>query len=173
MATSMWRRAMHYLGLGPDDEYDDYDALDDGPAPVVSRYAPPPQETPSAVRPLPREPEPRPEVPPASPTMRPRGGGVVRPITPQAASAKPHAVSPLSFNEAQEVADKFMAGIPVIVNLQGVEKELSRRLVDFASGLCYGLRGQMERVTNQVYLLTPSNVSVSDETKRRLQDEAT
>jgi cell division inhibitor SepF len=97
----------------------------------------------------------------------------VRPITPQPSSAKPHAISPLSFNEAQEVADKFMAGIPVIVNLQGVEKELSRRLVDFASGLCYGLRGQMERVTNQVYLLTPSNVQVSDETKRRLQDGTT
>jgi cell division inhibitor SepF len=170
MATSMWRRAMHYLGLGPDDEYDDYDVADDvGPPPPPRRYGSE-AESSSAVRPLPREPEHQPEVPPPSPTMRPRGGGVVRPITPQPASAKPHAVSPLSFNEAQEVADKFMAGIPVIVNLQGVEKELSRRLVDFASGLCYGLRGQMERVTNQVYLLTPSNVQVSDETKRRLQD---
>jgi cell division inhibitor SepF len=94
---------------------------------------------------------------------------VVRPIVTQP-SPKPHAISPVSFNEAQEVADKFMAGVPVIVNLQGVERELSRRLVDFASGLCYGLRGQMERVTNQIYLLTPSDVEVSDEDRRRLQE---
>ncbi len=79
----------------------------------------------------------------------------------------------MSFNEAQEVADKYMAGVPVIVNLQGLERELSRRLVDFASGLCYGLRGQMEKVTNQVYLLTPSDVQVSDEDKRRLQQHTT
>jgi cell division inhibitor SepF len=94
---------------------------------------------------------------------------VVRPIVTQP-NPKPYAMSPVSFNEAQEVADKFMAGVPVIVNLQGVERELSRRLVDFASGLCYGLRGQMERVTNQVYLLTPSDVQVSDEDRRRLQE---
>lgn len=169
MAT-MWRRAMMYLGLGPDDEYDDYDydVPDDvqarpapRPEPVVPETQPAPVST---VRPLPREPE---REPAASP-LRPRGA-VVRPIVTQP-SPKPYAMSPVSFNEAQEVADKFMAGVPVIVNLQGVERELSRRLVDFASGLCYGLRGQMERVTNQVYLLTPSDVQVSDEDRRRLQE---
>ena len=51
-----------------------------------------------------------------------------------------------------------------------LERDLSRRLVDFASGLCYGMRGSMERVTNQVYLLTPSNVEVSAEEKRRLRE---
>jgi len=66
-----------------------------------------------------------------------------------------------------------MAGTPVILNLQGVERDLSRRLVDFASGLCYGLRGQMERVTNQVYLLTPSDVEVSAEDRRRLHEHDT
>jgi cell division inhibitor SepF len=81
-------------------------------------------------------------------------------------------MSPSSFNEAQEVADKYMAGVPVIVNLQGVERELSRRLVDFASGLCYGLRGQMERVATQIYLLIPSDVQVSDEDRRHLQERS-
>ena len=171
MAT-MWRRAMMYLGLGPDDEYDDYDY--DVPDETQARLAPrhvPEQVAPEAqpapvstVRPLPREPEQE----PAASALRPRGA-VVRPIVTQP-SPKPYAMSPVSFNEAQEVADKFMAGVPVIVNLQGVERELSRRLVDFASGLCYGLRGQMERVTNQVYLLTPSDVQVSDEDRRRLQE---
>jgi cell division inhibitor SepF len=165
MATSMWRRAMLYLGLGPDDEYDDHEPADQATGAV--RHVPADAESGGSVRPVSQEAEQA-----TAAAARPRGGGVVRPIHQAPTSAKPHAVSPTSFNEAQEVADKFMAGVPVIVNLQGVEKELSRRLVDFASGLCYGLRGQMERVTNQVYLLTPSNVQVSDETRRRLQDGA-
>jgi len=163
---SMLRKAMHYLGLAPDDEYvDDY--VDD-PAAAAGRgaYVPPePPEQPlaPAVRPLPRA-----DTGPV-PAVRVTSTGVVRPLTPQG-SAKPYAMSPTSFNEAQSVADKFMAGIPVIVNLQGLDRDLSRRLVDFASGLCYGLRGSMERVTNQVYLLTPSNVEVSAEEKRRLRE---
>jgi cell division inhibitor SepF len=97
---------------------------------------------------------------------------VVRPLVASPASAKPYAVTPSSFNEAQDVADKFLAGTPVIVNLQEVDAELRRRLVDFSSGLCYGLRGQMERVTNGLYLLTPSNVEVSAEERRRLHEHA-
>ena len=58
----------------------------------------------------------------------------------------------------------------MIVNLQGVDRDLARRLIDFASGLCYGLGGQMERVANQVYLLTPTNVEVSAEERRRLHE---
>ena len=114
-----------------------------------------------AVRPMPRDTEP-------AVTVRPRPS-VVRPIQPSI-SAKPYVVSPTSFNEAQEVADKFKGNQPVIVNLQGAERDLSRRLIDFASGLCYGLGGQMDKVANQVYLLTPSNVEVSAEEKRRLQE---
>ncbi len=173
MAT-MWRRAMMYLGLGPDDEYDDYDyevsAEPQGRS--TARYAPEPAAPDpnlSAVRPMPAR-EREPETLPQQSPLRPRGA-VVRPIVTQP-SPKPHAMSPSSFNEAQEVADKFMAGVPVIVNLQGVERELSRRLVDFASGLCYGLKGQMERVTTQLYLLTPSDVQVSDEDRRRLQERS-
>ena len=56
------------------------------------------------------------------------------------------------------------------MNLQGADRDLSRRLIDFASGVCYGLGGHMERVANQVYLLTPSNVEVSPEERRRLQE---
>jgi cell division inhibitor SepF len=174
--ANMWRSTIQWLGLGSDEEYDDYDPENEGsPAGSASRHPrhEPAEAAPAApVRPIAREPEPEPE--PQAPAADPRPrNGVVRQLAPQPSSAKPHAVSPTSFNEAQEVADKFMAGVPVIMNLQGAEKDLSRRLVDFASGLCYGLRGQMERVTNQVYLLTPSNVEVSDETRRRLQDAGT
>jgi cell division inhibitor SepF len=164
---SMLRKAMHYLGLAPDDEYDEeyYDEPAPAPAGGRSAYVPPepPEVHAAAVRPLPRTAEASSGVGAARPS------GVVRPLTPQS-SAKPFAMSPSSFNEAQAVADKYMAGVPVIMNLQGLERDLSRRLVDFASGLCYGMRGSMERVTNQVYLLTPSNVEVSAEEKRRLRE---
>jgi len=102
------------------------------------------------------------------PGARPRTA-VVRPLQP-VASAKPHVVAPTSFNQAQEVADKLKVSQPVIVNLQNVDRDLSRRIIDFASGLCYGIGGQMERVANQVFLLSPSNVEVSAEERRRLQE---
>jgi cell division inhibitor SepF len=93
---------------------------------------------------------------------------VVRPL-PRVSSVKPHTVAPASFNDAQEVADRYKASQPVIVNLEGAERDLRRRLIDFCSGLCYGLGGQMERVADHVYLLTPSNVEVSAEDRRRLE----
>src|SRR5262249_25501677 len=68
-----------------------------------------------------------------------------------------HLVVPKSFNDAQDVADKFKDSIPVILNLQGVETELSKRLIDFASGLTYALDGGMQRIADKVFLLTPRN----------------
>ena len=83
---------------------------------------------------------------------------------------EPTTVRPRRFDQAQEVADRFKEGNPVIMNLEGADREVARRLIDFASGLCYGLGGQMERVANQVYLLTPTNVEVSPEERRRLHE---
>ncbi|CAB4551771.1 unannotated protein [freshwater metagenome] len=93
--------------------------------------------------------------------------GVVRPLP---SSAKPQIVSPTGFNDVQQVADTFKHDQPVIMNLQGVDKELSRRLIDFASGLCYGLEGDMERVSDQIFLLTPHGAEVSDDERRRMRD---
>lgn len=94
---------------------------------------------------------------------------VVRPVA-VAANARPRVVRPSSFNEAQLVADGFKVNQPVVMDLQDADRDLARRLIDFASGLCYGLGGQMERLDTQVYLLTPANVSVSEEERRRLRD---
>jgi cell division inhibitor SepF len=102
-------------------------------------------------------------------TVRSRQPSSVRTV-PASSSAKPHTMRPRQFNQAQEVADKFKEGQPVIVNLQDVDRDLSRRLIDFASGLCYGLGGQMEKVANGVYLLTPANVEVSAEERRRITE---
>jgi len=74
-----------------------------------------------------------------------------------------HLVLPRSFNDAQQIADRYKQGIPVILNLQNADTELSKRLIDFASGLTYALNGGMQRVADKVFLLTPRNVEVSAE----------
>lgn len=81
-------------------------------------------------------------------------------------TTKPQLIIPKSFNDAQEVADAFRDLKPVIVNMQNAERDLARRLIDFSSGLCYGLGGQMEKVAKDVYLLTPDEVEVSDEERQ-------
>jgi cell division inhibitor SepF len=87
---------------------------------------------------------------------------------PSAASVRVHLVLPRSFNDAQQIADKFKQGIPVILNLQGADGELSKRLIDFTSGLTYALNGGMQRVADKVFLLTPRNVEVSAEQRAAL-----
>lgn len=186
MAT-LWRKTMYHLGLAPEDEYDDYDdagyddAGYDDPslnAPMttrrpaakqvpVTRPAVQPEPTAiGAVRPI-RTNQPLPTS--MSPDPAPQRPQVVRPV-PVSANAKPHALTPVSFNDAQELADKFKGNQPVIMNLQNADRDLARRLIDFASGLCYGVGGQMEKVANSVYLLSPSNVEVSAEERRRMQE---
>lgn len=102
-----------------------------------------------------------------APAAEPESRGVVRPLP---SSAKPHIVSPSGFNDVQQVADRFKRDQPVIVNLQGVDRDLSRRLIDFASGLCYGLEGDMERVADNVFLLTPRGTEVSDDDRRKIRE---
>ena len=87
---------------------------------------------------------------------------------PSPASVRVHLVLPRSFNDAQQIADKFKEGIPVILNLQSADAELSKRLIDFTSGLTYALNGGMQRVADKVFLLTPRNVEVSAEERARL-----
>ena len=79
-----------------------------------------------------------------------------------------HLVVPKNFNDAQQIADQFKDAIPVILNLQGTDTDLSKRLIDFASGLTYALDGGMQRIADKVFLLTPRNVEVSAEERARL-----
>jgi cell division inhibitor SepF len=87
---------------------------------------------------------------------------------PAPAGVRVHLVLPRSFNDAQQVADRFKQGMPVILNLQGADAELSKRLIDFSSGLTYALNGGMQRVADKVFLLTPRNVEVSAEQRAAL-----
>ena len=81
--------------------------------------------------------------------------------------AKVHLVVPRSFNDAQQIADRFKASVPVILNLQSADTDLSKRLIDFASGLTYALDGSMQRVADKVFLLTPRDVELSAEERAR------
>jgi cell division inhibitor SepF len=108
------------------------------------------------------------ETPAARANVRtmPRRGSLE--AAPNNASVQVHLVLPRSFNDAQQIADRFKDGVPVILNLQGSDVELSKRLIDFASGLTYALDGGMQRVADKVFLLTPHNVQVSAEERARL-----
>src|SRR4051812_49197214 len=86
------------------------------------------------------------------------GGGV----------ASMHVVTPRSFNDAQQVADEFKRSKPVIINLQSTDRELSKRLIDFSSGMTYALGGGMQRISQGIFLLTPEDVEVSAEEKARI-----
>jgi len=106
----------------------------------------------------------------------PRGGGrdtrVLRPVGGNGRSTsgdlQVHLVVPKSFNDAQQIADQYKDSIPVILNLQGTDTDLSKRLIDFSSGLTYALDGGMQRIADKVFLLTPRNVEVSAEERARL-----
>lgn len=149
--AAIWRKTLVYLGLVEDEELDDY----------PYEGEPPPEE-------------PRRRVAPRRPfdnggAGRTRSDAVVRPLpTP---SARFHLVHPASFNDAQEVGDKFREGYSVIMNLQAVDHDLYRRLVDFASGLVYGLGGSIQPAGDKVFLLAPSGVQVSAEERRRFLEE--
>ena len=177
--------ARDFLGLGEDPYYDDYDGdADDDLYEEVAEPARPQRRRPAdddiwddgdgGVRMLredeaPASPVERVErpAPVASPAAAPMGSdrGVVRPLP---STNRLEVVSPTRFDDVQEVADAFKKVQPVIINLQGVDRDLSRRLIDFASGLCYGLEGEMERVADQVFLLTPRGAEVSEDDRRRL-----
>jgi cell division inhibitor SepF len=103
-------------------------------------------------------------------SLRPVGGG--RPGNGRnGGDVRVHFVAPRSFNDVQDVADKFKETIPVIINLQGTDTDLSKRLIDFSSGLTYALDGGMQRIADKVFLLTPRNVEVSAEERARLVEK--
>ncbi len=96
------------------------------------------------------------------------GQAVVRSL--DSMRAKPRTILPESFGDAKLVADEFKRDIPVVLNLQSLERDLARRLIDFASGICYAMDGSMEKIASQVFLLIPESVEVSAEDRRRIEE---
>ncbi|MGB9378747.1 MAG: cell division protein SepF [Mycobacteriales bacterium] len=79
-------------------------------------------------------------------------------------------LQPRTYNEARTIGEHFREGVPVIMNLTEMDDSDAKRLVDFAAGLSFGLRGRIERVTNKVFLLSPANVDVTAEDKARIAE---
>ncbi|HEX6701622.1 MAG TPA: cell division protein SepF [Gaiellaceae bacterium] len=169
--ADVWNRTLVYFGIAEEDEEWDeegYLAHDElqrtySERPNVRRLAPARRR---------RDPD---DWSDPEPDYEREPTAVLRPATPRLrgvesvpSSVRVHLVLPRSFNDAQQIADKFKDGVPVILNLQGADNELSKRLIDFASGLTYALNGGMQRVADKVFLLTPRNVEVSAEERARL-----
>ncbi len=158
--AGVWRKTLIYLGLAEEDEeYDEYGYED------LEPEEPRPRRAASSRRGGGAE-EPR----PTGASRRTGGDGVVTAM-PSLQSPRFHLVQPTSFNDAQEIGDKFREGFSVIMNLQSADPDLSRRLVDFASGLAYGLGGSMQPAAERVFLITPAGVAVSAEERRRFLED--
>ncbi len=182
MPASFMKKTMAYLGL-VDDDYDDYDGYESRPAPSgrvgqrmnvpdeIDEPPAPPQPSPR-IRTLTRDEANGTTATAAASPVSPRAAvsPSVRPISHDTSNARVHIVAPGRFADAQEIANRLMSNQPVIVNMQSADRDLQRRMIDFCSGATYALSGGMERVADEVFLLTPSNVKVSDEERQRLAD---
>lgn len=166
-----WHRTLVYFGLAEDEAYDeDYEPYAEPEAQMQDSY----RDRSQTVRRLDtRSRRRRDEFDDIfGDDMDDRRTTVLRPVASRSSrpngDVRVHFVAPKNFNDAQEVADRFKEAIPVILNLQGADADLSKRLIDFASGLTYALDGGMQRIADKVFLLTPQNVEVSAEERARL-----
>ena len=169
-----WHRTLMYFGLADDEDYEE----------DVEPYTEPEAEAQDAYRDRPNvrrlssrrrrddfddifadDPESERRTASLRPVSKGRGNGR------SGGDVRVHLVVPKNFNEVQDVADKFKDSIPVILNLQSTDHDLSKRLIDFSSGLTYALDGGMQRIADKVFLLTPRNVEVSAEERARLVEK--
>jgi len=168
-----WHRTLVYFGLAEDDAYDE----------ELEPYSEPEVELQDSYRERPNvrrlsarrrrdeiddifadDPGPERRTAPLRPVGSGRGNG-------RGGDVRVHFVAPKNFNDVQDVADHFKDAIPVILNLQSTDTDLSKRLIDFSSGLTYALDGGMQRIADKVFLLTPQNVEVSAEERARLVEK--
>jgi cell division inhibitor SepF len=171
----VWHRTLVYFGIAEeyDEGWDEEYLSEDGPPPaaqpVEQAYA---DRSSTNVRRLPRRRESEYDYDDWT-SGSTRGAEEAAPRRPQALPpadvglAQVHLVVPRGFNDAKQIADRFKRSVPVIVNLQDADVELSKRLIDFASGLTYALNGSMQRIADKVFLLTPPNIEVSAEERAK------
>jgi cell division inhibitor SepF len=157
---SIFKKTMVYLGLVDDEEFDDYEELTPDDATDT------PYKTEPNVRKLhPREARQQNVAPVAqvnpSP-VRQMGGGLKNSM---------HIIDPKGFGDAELIGEKFRQNTPVLMNLQYVDTDLAKRLIDFASGLTFGLGGHIQRAADKVFLLVPASMDVSAEDKLRMQEQ--
>ena len=163
--SDLWNRTLVYFGIAEEEEWDESDYVTNEQ--VEEGYR---RRDRQNVRRLPSAPErddwASDEAAPARSRRRQESTPRLRSVD-AGSPAKVHLVVPRSFNDAQQIADRFKAQIPVILNLQSADTELSKRLIDFSSGLTYALDGSMQRVADKVFLLLPRDVELSAEERAR------
>lgn len=162
MAGAM-RKVGEYLGLVEQGEYDEYEMDYDDERPAEPAQPTPARSVPSRPAPVAsieeRRSERRPERRTAAPVSAP---------TTSTDFARIETVTPRTYNDARTVGEHFRSGVPVIMNLSEIDDDDAKRLVDFAAGLIFAVHGTINRVTSKVFLLSPANVTVTDEDKHRL-----
>ena len=165
--SDLWNRTLVYFGIAEDEEWDD-DELRTSEQQLEETYR---RRDRQNVRRLPSsvEAEGWESEESLEPAPRRERSSRLRSVS-APAPAKVHLVQPRAFNDAKQIADRFKAQIPVIINLQSADTELSKRLIDFASGLTYALDGSMQRVADRVFLLTPRDVELSAEERARAME---
>ncbi len=155
--ASFMKQAISYLGLGPDEGYTaPVEQPTRGEVSASEGYGD--QSGQSGVTVVERPTAAVSHVTESAPTS------AVRRV--EVSTAQPFVLMPRMFDDAQQIGDRFKRDQPIILNLQGLDRDTARRLLDFASGLCYARDGEMRKVANAVYMLVPANVVVSDDKHR-------
>jgi cell division inhibitor SepF len=161
--SDLWSRTLVYFGIAEDEEWDDNVQTSEQQLEETYR-----RRDRQNVRRLPSTADADEWESDEAPPRRERSSRLRSVSAPP--PAKVHLVVPRAFNDAKQIADRFKAQIPVIINLQSADTELSKRLIDFASGLTYALDGSMQRVADKVFLLTPRDVELSAEERARAME---
>jgi cell division inhibitor SepF len=174
MASNGWKRTLQFLGLVEDyeDEYAEVGASEpagstttmtaEAPSPAAAGSGDEPSNG-SASIPAPTQP---------TGTVNVIGGASSEKATssgPRIAD-RVHVTSPTAFNDVEDVGERFRQGDPVLMNLQGASEAVAKRVLDFASGLIYGLDGSIDRTGDRIFLLTPASVDVAATEMDRLRD---
>lgn len=177
MAGAMRKMAV-YLGLVEDrggeayDDYDDYDAPSSRDSRGSRSYDDYDDRYSSrSVRPIPSDTR-------AVRTFRADAPAPSRPTSAPLADRRPmpdisriESVHPRSYNDARRIGEDFRDGVPVIMNLSELDDADAKRIIDFAAGLVFGLRGSIERITNKVFLLSPANVDVGAQARAQVEQD--
>ena len=177
--AGFFRKAMDYLGLDGDGDYEDYDPYEDQPAAPMRRPVANTEPEPSMVYPKTGYTPSSVVVTSAADsgssvhgvTAQPRmTSPSVRTVTP-VMSNKVYITTPVTFADAQDIGERFRSGQLVLMNVRQTERDVIKRLVDFSSGLIFGLNGDIKKVSDRVFLLTPNSVELSPDEERRLRDK--
>lgn len=157
-----FKKTMAYLGLVDDEEFDEYAEQENPEAIDTSPYKSEPNVRKLNPREMKRDLK--------APTVTAPLGAPVRPVVGGLKNAM-HIIEPKGFGDAEQIGERFRQNTPVLMNLQYIDNDLAKRLIDFSSGLTYGLGGSIQRAAEKVFLLVPASMEVSAEDKLRMQEQ--